>query len=239
VTRALDAILAGRRALLVVAVDAEANAIRRGLGLPDHPHAPWSRTEINECFDLVVTGVGKSNAAGGTARTLDPIRHAAVLNLGIAGALPRESAPPLPIGSTIAATRSILADEGMLAPSGFASLAQMGFAPIASAEHGSDGMSVTVHGPLLDALAPLVDATGPIATVSTCSANDGLAHDTAQRTGALAEAMEGAAVGTVALALGVPFLELRAISNTTGDRERQEWNIRAAFDALSRVASML
>lgn len=236
---ALDTILSGRRALLVVAVDAEAHAIRRGLGLPEQAHTPWSLVELNERFDLVVTGVGKSNAAGATARTLDAIRHAAILNLGIAGALPREGAESLPLGSTIAATRSSLADEGMLAPSGFLSLAQMGFAPIAQRETGNDGMSVPAHAPLLDTLTRIVDVTGPIATVSTCSANDGLARDVAHRTGALAEAMEGAAVGTVALALGVPFLELRAISNTPGDRDRQAWSVRGAFDALSRVASAL
>lgn len=235
----LDAILAGRRALLAVAVDAEANALRRGLGFSDASHALWSRIELTDRFDLVVTGVGKSNAAGATARALDPIRHACMINLGIAGALPRENADPLALGSTIAATRSALADEGMLTPTGFQSLAQMGFAPIPNAASANEGMSVPAHAPLLNALTPWIDATGPIATVSTCSASDALARDVAQRTGALAEAMEGAAVGTVALALTVPFLELRAISNTTGDRDRQRWNIRAAFDALSRVASAL
>lgn len=233
---ALDAILAGRRALLVVAVDAEANAIRRGLGLAEASHALWSRIELTDRLDLVVTGVGKSNAAGATGRSLDPIRHACAINLGVAGALPQGDADTLPLASTIAATRSTLADEGMLTPSGFQSLAQMGFAPIANPH---DGMSVHAHPPLVDALAPLVDATGPVATVSTCAASDALARDVASRTGALAEAMEGAAAGTVALALGVPFLELRAISNTTGDRDRQTWNIRAAFDSLARLASSL
>ncbi len=234
---ALDVILAGRRALLVVAVDAEANALRRGFGLAEASHAAWSCVELTDRLDLVVTGVGKSNAAGATARTLAPIRHAAVLNVGIAGALPREGAEPLALASLVAATQSTLADEGMLAPTGFQSLAQMGFAPMPAS--GADGMSVAAHAPLLEALGPLVNATDPVATVSTCSANDALARDVALRTGALAEAMEGAAVGTVALALHVPFLEIRAISNTTGDRDRQTWNIRAALDALARLAATL
>lgn len=233
----LDATLAGRRALLVVAVEAEASALRRGLGLPDLASPPWFRAELTERLDLVVSGVGKANAAGATARALDPVRHACAINLGVAGSLPRNGAPPLAIGALVAATRSVFADEGMAAPDGFRSLAQMGFAPLPGAA--PDGMGVDAHRPLLDAVAPLADAAGPIATVSTCAANDALARDVAARTGALAEAMEGAAVATVARALGAPFLELRAISNTTGDRDRQSWNIRAAFDALARLAPAL
>ncbi len=238
---ALDAILSGRRALIVVAVSAEANALRRGLGLPETTHTPdWARHELNDRFDLVVGGVGKSNAAGATARTLDPMRHACVLNLGIAGALPAHESPA--IGSLVLGSRAVLADEGMRTPGddGFRTLAQMGFAPI-DPDNNGDGMGVDADPSLLDALrlADTAAMVGPIATVSTCSANDALADEIAHRTGAIAEAMEGAAVATVANTLGVRFLEARTISNATGDRAQQRWDIAAALATLTRFVALL
>jgi futalosine hydrolase len=239
---ALDATLSGRRALLVVAVNAEANALRRGLGLSEASHpSEWTRHELNERFDLVVSGVGKSNAAGAAARGLDPMRHACVLNFGIAGAL-LSADHTTPIGTLVLASRSVLADEGMRTPDadGFRSLAQMGFAPINATGPGSgDGMGVDADPALLDALRTRDATIGPIATVSTCSACDALAEEIAHRTGAVAEAMEGAAVATVANALGVRFLEVRAISNTTGDRARQQWNIAAALETLTRFIALV
>lgn len=237
-TRLLDPVLAGRRVLLVVAVEAEANAVRRGLEQrPAQPAPRWARVELNHRFDMIVSGVGKANAAGATAHALDPMRHAVVLNLGVAGALPREPAA-LDLGAVILGTRSTFADEGMHVPGqhGFRSLAQMGFAPLPDP---ADGMSVHADPALLEALAPVAAARAAIATVSTCSACDALAAEMVRRTGAEAEAMEGAAVGTSAQALGLRFLEIRAISNTTGDRDAQRWDISAALDSLARVAAAL
>ena len=80
---------------------------------------------------------------------------------------------------------------------------------------------------------------GSIATVATCSATDELADEIALRTGSVAEAMEGAAVLHAARVLGVPALELRVISNTTGNRGEQVWDLPRAFEALSDLAGAL
>lgn len=152
------------------------------------------------------------------------------MNLGIAGALP--NGKPLAIGSTVAATRSIYADEGLALPDGsFVGCSQMGF-PLGP----FDDRGVPASPGLLDCLGPLVSTTAPVATVSTCSGTDALASTVAERTLAVAEAMEGAAVGQVAAKLGVPFIELRVISNTTGNRECQVWSIGEALDVLGELA---
>ncbi|HBS28303.1 MAG TPA: hypothetical protein DEB06_02375, partial [Phycisphaerales bacterium] len=52
------------------------------------PQIEWRARELSERFEMVVTGVGKANAAGAVARVLDAGRHAGVINLGVAGALP-------------------------------------------------------------------------------------------------------------------------------------------------------
>lgn len=189
---------------------------------------------------LVVSGVGKSNAAGATAFALTRIepRCAWALNLGVAGALPRSGGDDrsrAQLRQCVVATASVFADEGLAAPDGFTDVAAMGFPPL----DGSAGMAAPCDKRLVELLASSADARGPIATVSTCSGTDALARAVAQRTGAIAEAMEGAAVGLVAARLGVPFAELRTISNFTGDRPSQTWDIRGALERMERAVATL
>jgi futalosine hydrolase len=59
------------------------------------------------------------------------------------------------------------------------------------------------------------------------------------RTGAVAEAMEGAAVALVAHRLRIPMAEVRVVSNTTGSRPRQVWDLKGALARLSDLAAAL
>jgi futalosine hydrolase len=223
----------------MVAAPAEARALLRGLGAPADADPPWRLLTPTSAFDLVVCGVGKSNAAGAAGRFADPERHSLVLSIGIGGALPGidpTTPHPAPLGTVIAATSSVFADEGLESPAGFQTTNSLGFlfapAPF-------EGPGAVVPAAVLGLLRPLADKAGPIATVSTCSGTDDLARRVAARTHALAEAMEGAAVATVAARLGIPFGELRAISNTTGDRDRQAWDLPGALEVLARVIGRL
>ncbi|MEP7179809.1 MAG: hypothetical protein ABI775_12015, partial [Pseudonocardiales bacterium] len=51
---------------------------------------------------------------------------------------------------------------------------------------------------------------------------------------AVAEAMEGAGAAAAATLHGVPFAEVRAISNPVGPRDRDAWRIPEALSALGR-----
>lgn len=209
------------RVLFVTAAPKEAASVASAFGKP--PPDPWHRIELAGWADLVASGVGKSNAAGATARHLDPARHRYVLNVGIAGVLPGSG---LRLLETVAGVRSIFADEGVLSPEGYSSMTVRGFPPLSTSE--GDGVGAAPE--LLGALGvPTVQA---IATVSTCSGTNALAHEIVARTGAEVEAMEGAAVGLVAGRLGVGFGEVRVMSNTTGDRGAQRWELEGALAAL-------
>lgn len=216
--------------LLVVAAPAEARAVLGGVGLEGPMPEPWKAVPIADGLDLVVTGIGKANAAAGTALALRSRTYESVVNLGIAGSLP--VATPLSIGDTVAGVRSAYADEGILLPDGrFVGCSEMGF-PLGPFD------DLGVHGSkrLLDCFRTFVTDRATIATVSTCSGTDALARAVVDRTGAVAEAMEGAAVGQVCARLGVDFLELRVISNTTGDRSGQVWAIDRALAGVARLA---
>ncbi len=235
-----------RPALLVVAAPKEAEAVLRGLGDQAEGHAGlsrWAVIPVRPGFELLVTGVGKACAAGAVATVFDPERHGAIINTGIAGALPVDGAPG--IGDVIAADRSVYADEGIETPNGFADVASMGFSPAPPGLE-SLGLTAPADPALVDRCRAMAGVVGAVATVSTCAGTDEIAQQVVDRTGALAEAMEGAAVGFTALSVAhaqgvqaAPFLEIRVISNTTGDRDRQRWDLAGALDRLSALTADL
>lgn len=218
--------------LLVAATPREAEAVAAGLGARLESATLWSPMPLIPYVEVLITGVGKANAAGAVARTLDADRHQGVLSVGVCGALP--GGPE--VGATILATRSVFADEGLELPGAFQSCRQMGFA-LGPGESDEFEAATTWR----VGLTSLVDAQGVIATVSTCSGRDDLAQRVRERTGALAEAMEGAGVALAAARVNpmIAFAELRSVSNTTGDRRRQRWDLDGALGALSDVLGRL
>jgi futalosine hydrolase len=221
-----------RRILLAVAAPIEARAILAALGSPAACPPPWEVASIAHAVDLIHLGVSKSNAAGALSRLLAQVPHqyGLVLNAGIAGSLPDGSAFALQPRDTIVATNCVFADEGIVTPAGYQTVASMGF-PINPT--GDDTFACDPR--VVEAFRPVVTLAGEIATVSTCSGTDALARAVALRTRAAAESMEGAACALVCHRAGIAFAEVRAISNFTGDRAKQAWDIRGALDSLERL----
>ncbi len=225
------------RILIAVAAHAEARAVRTAWGIgppPDTPGKVWAAETGPRGLDLVETGVGKAHAAAAIARVFDPRRHAGVISLGVAGALPGS---PLEPGRAVLASRSLFGDEGLETPDGFLPIDAIGF------EAGAFGRAGLAPPPAwAGVLGPLCDTAGVVATVSCCSARDDRAAALARRTGAVAEAMEGAAVAASVCRLADPppaFAEIRVISNTTGDRDAQRWDLAGALGRLSSIAARL
>jgi futalosine hydrolase len=46
--------------------------------------------------------------------------------------------------------------------------------------------------------------------------------------------MEGAALHFACLQSGIPFIQIRTISNTVGVRDKQQWQLPAAIDSLNQ-----
>lgn len=214
------------RTLIVVAAPRECRAVLDGLGLDAHEVPGAWRTVRAGRIDVVRTGVGKSNAAGATARCLDPARHERVLSVGIAGSLPGSG---LGLLDCVVASDSVFADEGIGADTGFIPMSDAGFGAF------PDGSMSARH----DACPPALDDVPRvrIATVSWCSGSDGCARGVVDRTDAACEAMEGASVALAALRLSpsIETGEIRVISNTTGDRARQRWDLDGSLARLREV----
>lgn len=243
--RLLDPVLGEHPLLLVIAAPTEAKAAVRGVtGItPGEMTISWDPIELSERVSLLLTGVGKSNAAGGTAHALAKHHYGAVISLGIGGALPNPDRTgtieyQLQIGDRIRCLRSVFADEGVASTGGWQTMAERGFGP---RQGMSDPASMSIDGDsrLFDLLETAIPKCASCATVSTCSGTDEAAAQTVRRSGCSVEAMEGAAVGLAVqrVAPHTPFLELRAISNRTG--ADPGWDLASGLEGLAAIAWVL
>ncbi|GAA2270582.1 Futalosine hydrolase [Streptomyces ruber] len=197
---------------------------RSGPGGAQEPHGvPYVR------YDLLAAGVGPALAAANTAAALTAAALAGtpydlVVSAGIGGGFQ----PDAPLGSLVAADTITVADLGAEAPD-----APGGFLPVTEL-----GFGVVHHRPpgsLVREVAAVTGARiGTVLTVSTVTGSAGRAAELrARHPRALAEGMEGFGVAEAATAHGTPVLELRAVSNTIGPRDRDAWRIGDALAALT------
>ncbi|WP_329120950.1 futalosine hydrolase [Streptomyces sp. NBC_01465] len=193
------------RILVVTAVPAERDAVTRASG----------------AFDVVAAGVGPAAAAAATATALALGTYDLVISAGIGGGF------GVPLGSVVFADSIVAADLGAETPDGFVPVTELGFGAVE-------------HRPPADLVRGLAGATGAATgTVLTVSTVTGTAERAAAlltaHPGAVAEAMEGFGVAEAAHQHGLPALEVRAISNAVGPRDRDAWRIGDALAALTEA----
>jgi futalosine hydrolase len=203
------------RLLVVTAVASERDAVLGRLGAA-------------EGVTVIAGGVGIAAAAAATATALAEDGYDVVISAGIGGGFPGRAT----MGEIVVADRIIAADLGATSPAGFLSIEDLGFG---TAEFSVDPKLVAAARRALRAISlPVV--VGPVLSVSTVTGTLDRAQDLADRyPDAAVEGMEGFGVATAAAARGLPVLELRAISNPVGPRNRASWRIPEALDELGQA----
>lgn len=72
-------------------------------------------------------------------------------------------------------------------------------------------------------------------TVNQVSTDTGIISQLQKKYHPVIESMEGAALHYVCRAFNIPFLQLRAVSNYVGVRDKSQWQIKPAIDALNQT----
>ncbi|MFI2642732.1 futalosine hydrolase [Streptomyces sp. NPDC018610] len=221
------------RVLVATAVPVERDAVARALpGTVREVPLPGATLHRLGGLDLLAAGVGPALAAASTAAALTAAAlrdtpYGLVVSAGIAGGFP----PGAPVGSLVVADEITAADLGAETGDGFLPVTELGF-------------GATTHRPpesLVRAIAAATGAaTGAALTVSTVTGTAARAAALRERhPRALTEAMEGFGVAEAAAAHRVPVLELRAVSNPVGPRDRAAWRIGDALAALTEAFGKL
>ncbi|MEU9011130.1 futalosine hydrolase [Streptomyces sp. NPDC048479] len=218
------------RVLVVTAVAAEADSVAAGLTGPvlDARQLPGGYAPSRHgTVDVLAAGVGPAAAAAATATALALDAYDLVVSAGIGGGFQ----PHAPIGALVVADAIVAADLGAETPDGYLRVDELGF-----------GRSI--HRPpaaLSQQTADTLDAVyAPVLTVSTVTGTAARAAELRKRhPRAAAEAMEGFGVAEAAAAHSVPVLEIRAVSNAVGPRDRATWRIGQALDSLRYAFQLL
>ncbi len=184
--------------------------------------------------DVVAGGVGPAAAAVTAAAVLAtaPYAYDLVVSAGIGGGF----TPHAPLGTVVVSDAIVAADLGADTPDGYLAVEELGF-----------GRSVHLPPPALTRrIAAALREGGQrhvVAPVLTLSTVTGTAARTAELSArhprAAAEAMEGFGVAEAAAAHGVPAVEIRAVSNAVGPRDRAAWRIGEALDSLQNAFRLL
>jgi futalosine hydrolase len=159
-------------------------------------------------------------------------RFDVALNLGVCGSFRPEIFP----GSVVHVVSDRLAELGAEDGDGFLTIQEMKLL-------GDDEFPFT-GGRLVNAAPP---GLGPLAslrpvsgiTVSTVHGNDDSIARATQRFSPDVESMEGAAFMYTCLVHGVPFAQVRAVSNMVERRNRAAWKLDEAIANLATVARQI
>jgi len=194
----------------------------------------WTGRLRNRSVAVVACGVGKASAASAVAWLAATLRPSACLMTGIAGAYVGAF---VPVGSAVCAASETDLDAGVAYPDSTTSLAEIPLPRVAeNARSGRrDLFEVFPTDPDWTSALSVACGTVPVAfATSDAIAGDlDVAAERAARSGAAVESMEGAGAALACARLGLPFAEVRGVSNVAGVRDKAAWNVGSAVRAAS------
>ncbi len=178
--------------------------------------------------DILITGVGLPYTIFGLSHLLHGISYDLAINAGIAGSFKGK----FKIGQVLDVKEDCFADLGIQDHNHFETLFEAGFMEKDTFpfEGGKVKKTHFHENKALDKLAKVSGVTANTAHGAT-QAIEGLR----QKFNPDVESMEGAGFFFVCRMMGVPALQVRAVSNQVGPRDVEKWDIPMATSNLARV----
>jgi futalosine hydrolase len=180
-------------------------------------------------IDVLITGVGMVATAARCAQALSRNSYQLALNLGVCGSFDRALSP----ATVVHVVTDRIAELGVEDGDAFLTVQQMRLL-------GDDEFPFTA-GALVNAAPPANAALRRLPAVNGITVNT--VHGNAQSIAAVVdrfrpqiESMEGAAFMYACLIHGVPFAQVRAVSNIVERRNREAWKLGEAIDSLNAAA---
>lgn len=180
--------------------------------------------------DVLITGVGMVATAAHVSRALARTRFDLAINLGVCGAFDRA----LALGGVVHVTSDRISELGVEDGQAFVPVEAIGLVDADTAPF-TGGCLVNGAPPVSASLAVLPQVSG--ITVNTVHGDAASIAAVVDRCHPHVESMEGAAFMYACLIAGVPFAQIRAVSNYVERRNRAAWALPEAIAALGRTAT--
>lgn len=177
-------------------------------------------------FSLLITGIGGIAATYHLTKSIQNKRPGYIIQAGIAGSFHDK----FPIGSVVCVHEEMIGDMGAEENNEFKDLFDLGLME----ENDVPFSRKILKNPLAEEpgmhTLPLVRSIG-INEITTREERIKLLKE---KYDPQIESMEGAAFHYVCLNEQIPFLQIRAISNYVGERNKEKWNMKMAIENLNR-----
>ena len=218
---------------MVAATEAELSPVVDGLRLISAVGPRVTRYQgASHDIDVLITGVGMVATAAWCSRVLSAERFDVALNLGVCGSFRPEIFP----GAVVHVVSDRLTELGAEDGDAFLTIQEMKLL-------GDDefpftgGRLVNASPPVLGVLTSMRAVSG--ITVNTVHGNDDSIARVTKRFSPDVESMEGAAFMYACMIQGVPFAQVRAVSNMVERRNRAAWKLDEAIANLATVARQI
>ena len=167
--------------------------------------------------DLLISGIGQLRTAYALQKKISDRRPSLVIQAGFGGA-----PNPEDTGKVYAIRSDRFADLGAVDQRGFRDVFEMGLEDPDQFPFEKGLLNNPHHRLLFWTGLPINDGV----TVNEIKAADFTGFQRNRRP--VVESMEGAALHYVCLMEGIPFLQIRAVSNVLGDRDKTRWKMEEA-----------
>ena len=170
---------------------------------------------------VLISGVGLVAMAARLAKRLEEDKYDFVLNCGIAGSFDRQ----IPLTKIFKVEQDTIADLGVEMGQKFISISQLGLAK-------DSDISITRNSGGYNRLFESLPVANAISK-NTGSGRVSMITFLQKHYKVQLESMEGAAFHFVCRQKGIPFCQIRAVSNYVGERDKGKWDIKGSVTVLN------
>ena len=175
-------------------------------------------------MEILVSGIGMVPTAFALTKKIFGKKPGLVIQAGIGGATSQNQ-----IGKPFVMNSDEMADLGVTENKKFKTIFDLGLAGNDDFPF-SDGIFKNPNTRLLSWTSLLVC---PGITVNEITTDPAKVEAYKQKYGLAVESMEGAACHYVCLMENIPFLQIRAVSNEMGERDKSKWQLKASIETLN------
>lgn len=204
--------------LIVAATEHEVAITRRYLS-----EKIYQRKDCN--VHILITGVGLVNTTYALSKYFSKDKPDMAIQAGIGGSFH----PFYPPGSVVVVREEVFGDLGVEEDRTFKDIFDMNLAD--NIFPFSEKMLVNTHTLLLNTV-KLKPVRG--VSINEITTDEQRIQQMMRKYNVMVESMEGAAFHYVCLQEYIPFVQLRAISNFVGERDKTKWQMREALENLNR-----
>ena len=182
----------------------------------------------NKCIDILMPGIGMMVTAFHMGRRLTQEKYDLAVNAGICGSYIHQ----VGIGNVVEVVEECIVDIGAEEKDRFLTVFDLGLSDPNSAPY-TNGIMINNRSFESDVIRKLPKVKG--ATVNLIPGRNQNIKNSGIVYSPDIETMEGAAFFYACLWEGIPFTQIRAVSNYVEERDKSKWNISLAVKNLNRI----